>query len=86
MRADVMVSVFLATVALRDSAALQQPPPFRAGVDLVTIDVQITPAAKAPFRDLAPADFDISINDRQRTATSATLQKKREDRALSRGH
>jgi hypothetical protein len=44
----------------------QQPPPavFQGGVDLVTIDVQITPAEKAtgPLRVLTPADFEITIS------------------------
>src|SRR6185503_1964819 len=74
VRGAILVSVFLATTALGASVASQQPPPsFRAGVDLIMIDVQITPAAKAPLRDLTPADFSISINDRQRPAASATL-------------
>jgi len=63
------------TVAVGPSVApqQQQPPPFRAGVDLVTIDVQVIPAGKTALRDLTPADFNVSINDRPRPAVSATL-------------
>jgi hypothetical protein len=55
----------------------QQPPPtvFQGGVDLVTIDVQITPAEKAtgPMRVLTPADFEIAISGKKRAATTETI-------------
>jgi hypothetical protein len=51
----------------------QQPPSFRAGVDLVTIDVQVTRAKDTPIRELTAADFDISISGRKRPAASAAL-------------
>ena len=51
----------------------QQPTAaFRTGVDLVTIDVQVTPARDAPIRAFSAADFDISIAGRKRPAASAT--------------
>ena len=52
----------------------QQPTPtFRASIDLVTIDVQVTPTKDEPIRDLTAADFDIRISGRKRPAASATL-------------
>jgi hypothetical protein len=56
---------------------LQQQPPtiFRGGVDLVTIDVQITPANEAtgPMRALTPGDFELTISGKKRAATTITL-------------
>jgi hypothetical protein len=76
----VTVCAVVAAVAVATSAgsgavqAQQQPPPaFRANVDLITIDLQITPAKDAAMRALAPGDFDISISGRKRPARSATL-------------
>ena len=68
---------FLTTLAAASPAGghlveAQQPPAFRAGVDLVTIDVQITPAKDAPIRELTAADFEISISGQKRPAASAT--------------
>lgn len=52
--------------------ARQNPPPFRTGVDLITIDVQITPSRSATIRDFVPSDFEITISGRKRPAVSAT--------------
>ena len=73
------VSVLVAACALLGSAAdlaltaQQAPPVLRASVDLVTIDVQVTPAKGAAFRQLAAADFDIRISGQKRTAASVTF-------------
>jgi hypothetical protein len=53
--------------------AEQSPTVLRASVDLVTIDVQVTPAKDAPFRQLTTADFDIRISGQKRAAASVTL-------------
>jgi hypothetical protein len=69
---------FLITLAAASPAggrlleAQQSPPAFRAGVDLVTIDVQVTPVKNAPMRKLTAADFDISISGRKRPVVSVT--------------
>jgi hypothetical protein len=56
------------------AAGGQQPQPqtFKAGVDLITIDVQISPSSDAPLRDFIVTDFDIRIAGRKRPAVSAT--------------
>ena len=54
-------------------ASPQSGPVLRAGVDLVTIDVQVTPAKNAVMPELTAADFDIRISGRARAAASVTL-------------
>jgi len=54
-------------------ASRQLPPVVRGQVDLVTIDVQVSPAKNATMRELTPADFDIRISGRKRQAASATF-------------
>ena len=44
---------------------------FRAGVVLLTIDVQIAPAKDAPLRELAAKDFEVAVSGRKRPVTSA---------------
>jgi VWFA-related protein len=41
------------------SAAVQRPPQFRAGVDLVQVDVSVLDAVRRPIRGLTAADFTI---------------------------
>lgn len=50
-----------------------QVPEFRTGTDLVTIDVQLTPAHGAANRTLGPADFSVEIDGRKRVPGSAAL-------------
>jgi hypothetical protein len=54
-------------------ASQQVPPMVQGQVDLVTIDVQVSPAKDATMRQLTAADFDIRISGRKRQAASATL-------------
>jgi hypothetical protein len=54
-------------------ASQQLPPVFQAGVDLVMIDVQVTPAKDAPMPELTVADFDVSVSGRKRPTASATF-------------
>lgn len=70
-----VTAMVLATAAGGLVAKSQQvsPPPLRGGVDLVTIDVQITPALEAPLRDFQLSDFDVRIAGQKRPAVSATL-------------
>jgi hypothetical protein len=73
------VAVLVAAAGLLSSAgplavtAQQSPPVLRASVDLVTIDVQVTPAKDAPLRQFTAADFDIRISGQKRPAASATF-------------
>lgn len=46
---------------------------FRAGVTLLTIDVQITPSKSAPLREFTATDFDVTISGRNRPVASAAF-------------
>jgi hypothetical protein len=69
------VSALVTTAASAAGAvpASEKQRTFRAGVVLLTIDVQITPSKDAPLRELAPADFEVTISGRTRPVTSAVL-------------
>jgi hypothetical protein len=46
---------------------------FRAGIVLLTIDVQITASKDARLRELSATDFQVAISGRKRPVTSAAL-------------
>lgn len=79
-RSRVTVCVLVATATLVSSGGLaavtgqQSPPVLRSSVDLVTIDVQVTPAKGAPFRQFTVTDFDIRISGQKRVPASATFK------------
>jgi VWFA-related protein len=50
-----------------------QPPVFRAGVDLVSVDVQVVADDGNPIVDLTAADFTVAIDGRPRRVASAEL-------------
>jgi len=58
----VAVCVIAAGLASSGPAAQQQPPQFRAGVDLVTLDVAVVDNRGRPVTDLTQADFEIQEN------------------------
>lgn len=51
----------------------QKPPPLRAQVDLLAIDVQVAPGENRPFRSFAAADFAVRISGRDRPVVSLTF-------------
>ena len=53
--------------------ARQQAPTFRAGVDLVAVDVQVVAGNGLPIAGLGPEKFQVSINGRRRRVVSAQL-------------
>jgi hypothetical protein len=61
------------TVPVRQQ--LPAPPVFQGGVDLIAIEVQITPAQKATglLRVLTPADFEITISGKKRAAATVAF-------------
>lgn len=66
----------LTTVALGSAVSLGvlaqgQTPVFRAGVDLIAVDVQVVDGDGRPIPALRPQDFDVSINGRTRRVASA---------------
>ncbi len=60
------------TAANRVAAAVdEQTPTFRAGVDLVAVDVQVVDKDGTPIASLKPSDFDVSIAGKRRRVVSA---------------
>jgi VWFA-related protein len=68
-----MTRVFVAA-SLLSAALLAQDPPqrptFRAGIDLVAVDVSVVDRNGRPVRDLKPGDFAITVDGRPRTVAS----------------
>lgn len=54
----------LAAASILALAQAQQPPNFRGGVSLVTVDVSVVDQDGQPVTDLAAADFEIKLNNR----------------------
>jgi VWFA-related protein len=48
-----------------------QTPTFRAGVDLIAVDVQVIDKDGTPIRALVPGDFDVAIGGQRRRVVSA---------------
>ncbi len=63
------LAVLVITRAL--SAEAQQLPVFRAGVDLLEVDVSVVDDAGAPIADLAGSDFVVSVDGQPRKIASA---------------
>ena len=67
-----------ALLAIASAAGFVQAPPaqqpvFRAGVDLVRVDVQVVASNGEPIVDLTAADFQVAIDGRARGVVSAEL-------------
>jgi hypothetical protein len=73
--AVVAVGIAVATAAAQalQGASQQAPPTFRSTVELLEIDAQVTPAKDAPLRELAPKDFNVTIQGRSRPVVGATF-------------
>jgi VWFA-related protein len=69
--------VSLLAALVRAGHAAQDSPPqrFRAGVDLITIDVAAVDAKGRPVEDLKPVDFIVKVDGKVRPTTSAELIK-----------
>jgi VWFA-related protein len=67
-------SLVLALVVL-GHAAQDAPQRFRAGVDLITIDVSAVDAKGRPVEDLKPGDFVVKVDGKLRPTVSAELIK-----------
>ena len=61
----------LAVAAAQDS----RPQRFRAGVDLLTVDVSVVDAKGRPAEDLRPGDFVVKVDGKPRSVVSAELIK-----------
>jgi VWFA-related protein len=53
----------------------RQGPVFRAGVDVIAVDVQVVDRDGTPIESLGPADFEVSIDGRRRRVVSADFVK-----------
>jgi hypothetical protein len=58
------VRAALAAVVCLALVQVQQPPAFKSGVSLVTVDVTVVDQDGRPVPDLAAADFEIKLNNR----------------------
>lgn len=69
--------VLAAVVLALTVAAAQDSPPqrFRAGVDLITVDVVAVDAKGHPVEDLRPGDFVVKVDGKSRAVVSAELIK-----------
>jgi hypothetical protein len=56
---------------------------FRAGVTLLTIDVQVTPSKDRPLRELTLTDFQVTVSGRSRPVASAAFLHFDEESVLS---
>lgn len=56
---------------------------FRTSVVLLTIDVQVTPSKDAPLRELALADFQVTVSRRSRPVATAAFLHLDEESVLS---
>jgi VWFA-related protein len=69
-RATLVVTVVL-TVPAVAGVAPQQQPTFRAGVEIVAIDVNVVDARARPIEGLKPEDFTVTVDRKPRTIVSA---------------
>src|SRR4051794_40803296 len=77
--ASVIILVALAArVAAQDT---NQPPTFRSGIDVITVDVVAVDKQGKPVEDLRPADFAVKVDGRSRPVVSAQLVKAEAARA-----
>ena len=57
--------------ALGAAAGPEQPPSFRSGVEVVTVDVSVVDKQGQPLRGLTPADFTVTVAGQPRRVVSA---------------
>lgn len=75
MRQLLLCASLVSVLAVQGHAAQDAPQRFRAGVDLLTIDVAAVDAKGRPVEDLKPGDFVVKVDGKQRPAVSAELIK-----------
>ena len=67
------------------AAQSEAPPTFRAGIDLVTVDVTVLDRDGRPIQDLKPEDFTIKIDGTTRRVVAAELVKAGADTNIKQG-
>ena len=58
-------------LSAQETSQGQQPPTFRSGVELVSVDVSVLDRQGLPLRDLTPADFIVTVAGKPRRVVSA---------------
>ena len=71
--AVVAVAVVVGAQAPAGGVAQTQRPVFRAGVELITVEVQVVDRAGKPIAGLSADAFDVSLDGRKRRVVSATF-------------
>ncbi|MGE5199821.1 MAG: VWA domain-containing protein, partial [Rhodospirillaceae bacterium] len=67
----IYVLALVPVVAQQQQAQPQQPPTFRASVDVVAVDVHVVDGAGRPVPDLKPGEFAITVDGEPRTIVAA---------------
>jgi VWFA-related protein len=62
-----------AMAAAAVAAVIAQQPTFKAGVEVLLVDVTVVDRTAFPVRDLAPGDFTVTVDGKPRTILSAQL-------------
>lgn len=70
--APVLLAVVLCAPPL--VAGVQQPPSFRAAVDLIAVDAQVVDGKGMPIDHLGPDDFEVTVGGRRRQVVSADFR------------
>ena len=72
LTAGCLTAAFTLSVTAQQPQPGQKPPVFRAGVDLVHLDVSVLDKARHPVRGLTAADFTITEDDRPQDVVAFT--------------
>jgi hypothetical protein len=73
LRGLVMASVLVSCLSTPIIGQDQSPRTFRAGVDVIQVDVQVVGREGQPVSDLTPDKFDVRIGGQRRRVSSAQL-------------
>ena len=73
MHTKLIVGLAVALTGASVAVVAQNPPQFKAGVELVSVDVQVVDKDGKPIAGIKPEDFEVTIDGRKRTVVSAQL-------------
>ena len=78
------LSVVAVSVVLSAQTRDEQRPTFRAGVDIIEIDVSVVDGDGRPITDLVPSDFTVEIDGESRRVVQAPFVSLRSDEPVAR--